>query len=160
MSVEAMLHVWSVEAPSPLAKLVLVKFADSGDGSGAIDVYRYAEFCCCSPQEVQQAVSSLLDAGLLGYKSAVHMEYLLLGYQPEDKRPRSEFKSVYQKRTIGQGLRMRVFERDGFTCCACGAKQSLTVDHIHPESKGGTLDPSNLQTLCRPCNSKKGARHE
>jgi 5-methylcytosine-specific restriction protein A len=30
------------------------------------------------------------------------------------------------------------------------------VDHIVPLSKGGArLDPSNLQSLCKPCHSKK-----
>lgn len=31
----------------------------------------------------------------------------------------------------------------------------LTVDHIVPLSQGGTNDHSNLQVLCRPCNSAK-----
>lgn len=34
----------------------------------------------------------------------------------------------------------------------------LSIDHIHPERHGGTLDEDNLQTLCRPCNSRKGSR--
>lgn len=34
----------------------------------------------------------------------------------------------------------------------------LAVDHIVPLANGGTNDPTNLQLLCRRCNSKKGAR--
>ena len=34
--------------------------------------------------------------------------------------------------------------------------RNLTVDHKHPQSKGGTDHPNNLQLLCAACNSSKG----
>jgi 5-methylcytosine-specific restriction enzyme A len=34
----------------------------------------------------------------------------------------------------------------------------LTTDHITPKSAGGTDDPTNLQILCRACNSAKHNR--
>ena len=34
----------------------------------------------------------------------------------------------------------------------------LCADHIVPESKGGITALENLQTRCRSCNSKKGAK--
>lgn len=55
-------------------------------------------------------------------------------------------------------LRFQILERDGFRCQYCGAKGSdteLHVDHIHPESKGGTDDPKNLIAACQPCNLGK-----
>ena len=36
--------------------------------------------------------------------------------------------------------------------------RNMTIDHIHPRSKGGTDDPENLQLLCAACNSTKGDR--
>ncbi len=36
--------------------------------------------------------------------------------------------------------------------------RNLTVDHIVPQSKGGSDHPDNLQLLCGACNSKKGER--
>ena len=36
--------------------------------------------------------------------------------------------------------------------------RNLTVDHIVPQSKGGSDHPDNLQLLCGACNSKKGGR--
>jgi 5-methylcytosine-specific restriction endonuclease McrA len=43
-------------------------------------------------------------------------------------------------------------------CEACGDECKLTKDHIVPLSMGGSNDASNLQGLCGPCNSRKGAR--
>lgn len=50
-----------------------------------------------------------------------------------------------------------MFERDKYRCVNCGTHLNLSIDHIHPFSKGGSDDESNLQTLCRSCNSSKGA---
>lgn len=61
------------------------------------------------------------------------------------------------KQVIPPSIRWGVWERDDFTCRHCGTRRDLSIDHILAESKGGTLSPENLQTLCRPCNSRKGA---
>lgn len=45
-------------------------------------------------------------------------------------------------------------------CLACGrTDRSLTPDHIIPLSRGGDNVASNIQPLCGPCNSSKGAHH-
>lgn len=49
----------------------------------------------------------------------------------------------------------------GWHCQVCGkelTKDTVTIDHIVPVSKGGTNDSANLQPLCRPCNTRKGNR--
>jgi 5-methylcytosine-specific restriction protein A len=63
-----------------------------------------------------------------------------------------------RKKPIPKDLRWEVWERDNFTCQHCGVRRHLAVDHIIPESRGGTLDLDNLQTLCVSCNGRKGAR--
>lgn len=69
------------------------------------------------------------------------------------------FERARKKRPwISSEIRQRVYDRDGNRCLACGTSDDLTLDHKHPYSLGGSDDESNLQTLCRPCNSKKGAR--
>jgi hypothetical protein len=45
-------------------------------------------------------------------------------------------------------------------CLHCGSTKNLSVDHIHPWSRGGSNDPSNLQCLCMPCNHEKHAKRD
>jgi hypothetical protein len=57
--------------------------------------------------------------------------------------------------------KQRILERDNHTCRNCGTtKGPFHVDHIRPYSKGGWHVDSNLQTLCAPCNARKGATWE
>lgn len=46
----------------------------------------------------------------------------------------------------------------GNICLRCGQLAPLTVDHVIPLSKGGSNDISNLQPLCKSCNSSKGTK--
>lgn len=43
-------------------------------------------------------------------------------------------------------------------CCYCGSKESLTVDHLIAQKRGGADSGDNLVWACRSCNSSKGAR--
>jgi len=63
-----------------------------------------------------------------------------------------------RKQIIPPEIRWFVWERDNFTCKMCGSRRNLSIDHIYPESKGGLLEKENLQTLCKSCNSRKGAK--
>ena len=62
---------------------------------------------------------------------------------------------------IPQKLRYAILKRDREQCVKCGASPkknsevTLEVDHIIPFAKGGTNDPTNLQTLCWSCNQGK-----
>ena len=63
---------------------------------------------------------------------------------------------------ISPSKRLALYMRDSFGCCYCGrgVEQEgvvLTLEHIVPYSKGGALlDPTNLITACRNCNSARG----
>lgn len=51
--------------------------------------------------------------------------------------------------------RKEIYKKDGNCCVYCNSKKDLTIDHMTPELRGGTNDISNLQTVCRKCNSDK-----
>lgn len=46
-----------------------------------------------------------------------------------------------------------------YKCLCCCNKRKLTVDHVIPLIVGGTNYISNIQPLCKPCNSKKGTKY-
>ena len=52
--------------------------------------------------------------------------------------------------------RHNIFRRDDGKCVYCGSKNTLTLDHVTPKSKGGPNTWKNLVTCCGECNVKKG----
>lgn len=67
-----------------------------------------------------------------------------------------------ERAAVRPSIRIKVFERDNYTCRICGAGRhsgdQLHVDHIQPISAGGRSVMDNLQTLCAPCNLGKHTR--
>lgn len=89
--------------------------------------------------------------------------------QTESHYARSKFYGVYYENVN----RLKVFDRDNYICqgCKCKTDRSLvgkntnkdnepTLDHIIPISLGGSHSYGNVQTLCRKCNTNKGATTE
>jgi len=52
--------------------------------------------------------------------------------------------------------RHNVFKRDNNQCQYCHSSKDLTLDHVHPKSRGGKTSWDNLVTACKSCNGKKG----
>lgn len=48
-----------------------------------------------------------------------------------------------------------LLEKCGHRCVSCGQKKKLSKDHIIPLIKGGSDFITNIQPLCRECNSSK-----
>lgn len=59
-----------------------------------------------------------------------------------------------QSENMPKELRATVIVRDG-KCLRCFSLEDLTIDHIFPQSIGGTNAITNLRTLCRSCNSAR-----
>lgn len=47
---------------------------------------------------------------------------------------------------------------NGWRCARCHKQKPLTKDHIVPVIQGGKDDITNIQPLCRECNSSKNGR--
>lgn len=91
---------------------------------------------------VQVDIEALLEAGFL-------IEH--------DDLTAKGIRENWASRYIPDDVRAAILERDKHRCVACRSTDNLEIDHIIPVSRGGTGDPSNLQTLCRPCNRRKRA---
>ena len=44
------------------------------------------------------------------------------------------------------------------SCCYCGSKDNIQMDHLIPQIKGGQNAADNLVWACRSCNSSKRNR--
>lgn len=69
--------------------------------------------------------------------------------------------NIRKRRAQAGAKRLRIYIRDKFRCQYCGEKfdaKSLTLDHVHPKSRGGNGDSTNLVTACKPCNLRKADR--
>ena len=64
----------------------------------------------------------------------------------------------YKKLMENRPTRSLIMKRDGYKCLYCGATENLTIDHIHPASRGGENTWENMATSCNSCNVKKGNR--
>jgi len=90
-------------------------------------------------------------------------------------RARTGSQSTHRKRAKRYGCfisrvdRIKLFNDSKWTCRCCGVStpreamgkqqpNSPEMDHIIPLSKGGAHAQSNVQLLCRACNSAKGAK--
>lgn len=70
------------------------------------------------------------------------------------------FRFVWNEKRLPQSqwakIRKQIFERDDYTCHYCGERgKQLECDHVVPVSRGGSHDPDNLVTACKPCNQSK-----
>ena len=97
-----------------------------------------------TPAQIRRMVAA-------GLATPVGPEYLLddelLTWERNDSRA-----------TIPAEQRQRIYDRDGNACLRCGATDDLTLDHLRPWSLYGPDTDENLRTLCRSCNSSKGAK--
>ncbi len=62
------------------------------------------------------------------------------------------------KKLFASFNRRAIWERDDRSCQYCSKSISfkeMTWDHVHPKSKGGQTNWTNLVTCCKKCNTKK-----
>lgn len=67
----------------------------------------------------------------------------------------SMLSNVKKRSKISKNKKLNVFKLHGNKCLKCSSENDICIDHVKPFIKGGTNDISNLQPLCRSCNSAK-----
>lgn len=106
-----------------------------------------------------QAARILLDGADRGLVKFINPErFPDVGIPRPEDWPRVAWPAKRNGRRVAipRKVRQRVLSRG--RCGECDSPENLEVDHIVPVSRGGTNEESNLQPLCRSCNSTKRAR--
>jgi 5-methylcytosine-specific restriction endonuclease McrA len=63
--------------------------------------------------------------------------------------------------TINPAKKRAIWRRDRTECCYCNKyvpKKQRTLDHVHPQARGGHDGHDNLVLACKSCNSAKGMK--
>lgn len=180
MSLELMNLALTSKFPCAEHKLVALAFADKPiDLMRGRERIKLARFANISLERLDACLDALLSDGMIEYAdgqdalasiSEPLLRALAAGRVSYAQEPPPAPPGVWslefasedpeedrRKQPIPAIYRLRVFERDGYRCKHCGSSERLRADHIFPESRGGRLELSNLQTLCVSCNSRKGA---
>jgi hypothetical protein len=103
---------------------------------------------CC-----EEMIFPIYEMAGQGDGGVIHLEFNLAVTSKHNRRRKPTVKDY--KRIFNE-----LMYKYNFKCVCCGSKENLSIDHIKPVSKGGTDIISNLQILCKPCNSRKGAKYE
>ena len=84
------------------------------------------------------------------------------------RKNRDEGVTGIARTSIPKPFVRHVLNRDNYTCVYCGTesdqateasrKAILSIDHIIPETRGGSASVANLACCCRKCNNEKNDR--
>ena len=157
----------------PLALLERIIEASSNEDEFILDPFCGCATACVAAEKLQRkwigidispdaediTLYRLHEAGEQGeLLSSIELSYITIKNEPpirtdtdpEAAHPNLPNYTVHKNDLYGK--------QEGF-CNGCRDHfkiRNLTVDHIVPQSRGGTDHPKNLQLLCQACNSTKG----
>ena len=85
-------------------------------------------------------------------------EWLARIFGPDHHQLRAErMRANGGSHTNQEWLDLRSLYDRRYLCCK--RRRKLTKDHVIPVAQGGSDNIDNIQPLCKPCNSRKGARY-
>lgn len=116
-------------------------------GEPALD-YKGKSICFDCYLDLPRAVYRMAGMGDGGIIHLIFADCLRSNHNKKYRRSLKQNKVLFNK----------LLEKYNFKCVECGSVENLTIDHIKPASKGGDDNDSNLQIMCRSCNSRKGAK--
>jgi 5-methylcytosine-specific restriction protein A len=131
-----------------VAELWTKTLRDSGRRPRTSEVSKYG--CPVSSRTIVERFGSWKRA-LIATANAVEM--------PDFEKPVKPVKVVKTRRPLSVQKRYYILKRDRYKCRICRKSGvELEVDHVIPVSLGGRDTLTNLQTLCKVCNRKKGGK--
>ena len=160
-----------VEHP-PMVRLLFIGLWCEADREGRLEYRPRRLRAAIFPYDdidVTDGIAALADDGFLHVYEADGKEYIQISNWSKHQNPHhKEVGSVIPPMDghvdtvcmgyvpLSDSIRRRIYARDGRVCRECGATHGLSIDHIHPISKGGNSVDENLQVLCLSCNARKG----
>lgn len=101
-------------------------------------------------KDLKSVIDEFFPGGINKHADEKIAEWNKRGWFPSEtvrlRQPINEWKET----------RIRIFERDNFTCTYCGdIGGQLECDHVIPISRNGSNEDSNLITSCKKCNRLK-----
>lgn len=156
MSAHRLMQAWNVKDVSPAVKLLLIYVGDNWteqDQFAEVSTENIAEFCCISEVSVSGIVA---DAEWKGYFSRIveisegKWRIHFTDWEVRVSRP--------SRPKLSKELKSQIRERD-VSCVYCGeTNEPFHIDHIVPQSRGGSDEPNNLALACATCNVSKRDR--
>ena len=117
-------------------------------GEPWINFKKKSPVCCGCYLDIIPIIYEMSGMGDGGLIQVIFKACLSSTHNRKRRIPIKNYNKVFQK----------LLCRYKFKCVECKTSKNLTIDHIQPFSKGGLDEISNLQILCKSCNSKKGNR--
>lgn len=111
----------------------------------------YKKLRTCSSCTLDLIGEAYHTSGVGGIQRILFKHLLETGHERRKRTPIRGYRDIFKT----------LLHKYKFSCVSCHETnvKKLSIDHIKPVSKGGGDDFSNLQIMCRSCNSKKGAKY-
>ena len=147
----------------PLALLERIIKASSNKGDVVLDPFAGCATACVAAERLQRQWVGIdlspLAAKLVKSRLRKEMGLFYDVHHRTDIPRRTDLGDLPSYRTHKHTL----YGRQEGVCAGCRVMfpfRNLTVDHVVPQSKGGSNHLDNLQLLCAACNSMKGTRSQ
>ena len=147
----------------PLALLERIITASSNEGDTVLDPFAGCATACVAAERLHRQWVGIdlspLAAKLVKSRLRDYMGLYYDVHHRTDIPSRTDLGELPSYRTH----RHTLYGKQEGICAGCRVLfpfRNMTVDHVVPQSKGGSDHFDNLQLLCGACNSMKGARSQ